>query len=264
MATIDFEEKVIKRSFEVPVVVDFWAAWCGPCRVLGPVITEMSKEAAGKWELVKVDTEANREIAQQYQIMSIPNVKMFHKGEMVAEFAGALPKLQIQQWLDEHLPNPQKEEGKKVIEALLAQPSLEKLEALKSFSQAHSAIQDAQVYIHWFEAIHGKEQTISWLQQQSGNAQMIDIFNDIKTLLEVSEANPTGSEGFVQSWTAGIEALKELNMEDAMKHFVQSLMVNKKFQDELPRRLMISLFHLLGETHPLTKKYRPMFSMALY
>ena len=106
---MNFQVDVLDRSQQIPVVVDFWAAWCGPCRILGPTIEQLAQEAAGQWELVKVDTEAHQALAQRYQIMSIPAVKMFYKGEVVADFVGALPRTQILAWLDEHLPSAAKE-----------------------------------------------------------------------------------------------------------------------------------------------------------
>nr|HPQ59697.1 thioredoxin [Flavobacteriales bacterium] len=100
----DFERQVIARSAHVPVLVDLWAAWCGPCRFLGPIVEKLAREADGRWELVKVDTEANPDIAARYEVRGIPNLKLFVNGEVVAELAGALPEPQLRQWIEEHLP----------------------------------------------------------------------------------------------------------------------------------------------------------------
>jgi thioredoxin len=107
---MDFNKDVIEKSYEQPVVVDFWAPWCGPCRILGPTIEQLAEEQKDKWTLVKVNTEEEYDVAVQYRIQSIPNVKMFHEGEVIAEFAGALPRPQILAWLEEHLPNAEKQE----------------------------------------------------------------------------------------------------------------------------------------------------------
>lgn len=99
----DFEEKVIENSKNLPVVVDFWAGWCGPCRILSPIISKVAKEYGGKFLLVKVNVDESSKLAEKYQIMSIPNVKMFKNGKIVDEFIGAMPEPLIKKWLDKNL-----------------------------------------------------------------------------------------------------------------------------------------------------------------
>jgi putative thioredoxin len=103
-----FQQEVVERSKEVPVIVDFWAEWCGPCRTLGPAIEQAVNDRQGTVELAKVDVDSNQQLAAAFRVQGIPAVKAFVDGQVVDEFTGALPPAQINAFLDRVIPRPEK------------------------------------------------------------------------------------------------------------------------------------------------------------
>ena len=106
VTSADFNEVVVQGSQQAPVLVDFWAPWCGPCRALTPVLEKLADEYQGKFQLVKVNSDENLDLAREYGIRSIPNVKAFVNGQVVDEFLGALPESAVREFIDHVIPTP--------------------------------------------------------------------------------------------------------------------------------------------------------------
>ncbi len=127
-----FEQDVIETSRQVPVVVDFWAPWCGPCRTLGPMLEKLEAEAAGRWRLVKVNSDENPELSTHFQVRSIPFVIAFVDGRPVDQFVGVLPEGQLRAFLDQLLPNPVEQARRAALEASQAGDRVLAVEQLRT------------------------------------------------------------------------------------------------------------------------------------
>src|SRR5262249_39863260 len=101
-----FEKDVVEASREVPVVVDFWAPWCGPSRTLGPILEKLAVEYAGQFRLAKVNSDANLELSREFNVRSIPDVRVCRDGQQVDQFMGAMPESQVRAFIERVVPSP--------------------------------------------------------------------------------------------------------------------------------------------------------------
>jgi putative thioredoxin len=252
---MDFQIEVIDKSFDIPVLVDFWAPWCGPCRVLTPVLEQIAEEQKGSWLLVKVNTEEEDALANQYQVMSIPNVKLFYRGEVINEFLGSLSKKMILDWLQKSLPDS----GLMALDQFLAsheQPSTADLELLldKHPESKEIAFVLSQLYL-WDNPVRAME-LVANIKYGSPFFDKANHIRDIGTFLVL----PSNDDQLNQIK----QLLQSSNLEEALSKMIQLLQINNKAGDGLLSKVAIGIFNLLGTQHPLTKKFRKLLDMALW
>ena len=264
MEAKEFTQRVIDKSLSTPVLVDFWAPWCGPCRVLGPAIEELAEEAQGKWELVKVNVDESTEVSGTYKIMSIPTVMLFVGGNPVDQFAGALPKYQIQQWLNEHLPDDRKKELQKLQTKLQGNFNGEVLNDLESFVVRNPDMEEAKLLLAGEILTSSPEKARKLIQAIKIGNKYYDQAEDLRNLIDLMEDSAPEGTPVAPHLGQAKQAFAKKDYDGALSHLIKSMQVDKSYGLELARRACIAIFHLLGESHELTKKHRPLFSMALY
>jgi len=264
----DFNQEVIEASRKVPVVVDFWAEWCGPCRVLGPVLEKLHDQDAGRWSLVKVDTERNQEIAARYGIRGIPNVKLFVDGKVVNEFAGAMPERMVRHWLDSSLPDPFREtidRARGLLEKGDADEGMAVLEDILRLDRNH---EEARVLLAKQilprDAIRAGELTTG-IEQDSRQFPLADAIRMVRQLREQHE-NPEGlPEGSPKPlYREALVRMAEGDYDAAIGRFIEVIRADRTFNDDGARKACVALFKLLGEENATTLKYRREFAGALH
>ncbi|MEA2190931.1 MAG: putative thioredoxin [Solirubrobacteraceae bacterium] len=238
----DFEAEVLDRSSDVPVVVDFWAPWCGPCKQLGPALEKAAMSRDGKVVLAKVDTDENPAMSERFGIQGIPAVKAFRDGEVVAEFVGALPAAQVEQFFDGLVPS----ETQLLLEAG-DEDSLRKAVELDA-KNVDAAFALAQLLYR-----NGDPQgALELVSNAPGNfradglAARIDLERNASPELR-----------------AAFELLDDGELEDGLDRLIE-LLSAKTADAERIRRVIVAILDELGVEHPLSRETRRRMAAALY
>lgn len=266
----DFEYNVISYSQQVPVVVDFWAEWCGPCKSIGPILEKLAEQGRGKFRLAKVNVDQNANLAMRYNIRSIPAVKAFRDGTMVAEFLGAQPEGKIREFIREIAPE---------------QSDLKLEKGLSLLDDGNAA--EAEICFNESlqispESPRARLGLIRSLLMQGDGIEANELLFDFPPSPEYSSAirlQPL-AEALIQidnedsfeiidepleaAFHNAIRLIKLGNIEAAMDGLLEVLRTDKHFHDNQARLIFVAILEVLGEKNPITRPYRRELASILF
>ncbi|MDZ7268542.1 MAG: thioredoxin [candidate division KSB1 bacterium] len=261
-----FQKEVVAASHQTPVLVDFWAEWCGPCRILGPVLEKLAREAQGKWRLVKINTDREPELAQQFRIQGIPAVKLFFEGKVIAEFVGALPEREVRRWLEQNLPSAAKRELESARAALQSGDHTTARQRLESVLQSDPQNVEARVLLAGLWVATDLDKACQLVHDLPEGTPFSNKIEAIQTLHRLSHLPASGGEPAAdwELYRRGIAAFRTGNYAGALEAWIELVGRNRRLDDDGARKACVAVFTLLGSEHPITQAYHRRFTSALY
>ncbi|MCG7402341.1 MULTISPECIES: thioredoxin [Caballeronia] len=274
-----FEKDVINASMLAPVLVDFWAPWCGPCKTLGPMLEKLEVEAAGAWNLVKVNVDENQELAAHFQVRSIPHVIAFAEGRPVDQFIGVLPEGQLREFIDRLVPAGADAERRAAQSAWAAGDRQLAIDTIKAALALDPGYEDARLdLIEWLIA----ERRIDEAKEEDKllspkTTQGIDArYNALKTELDAADAaaDLPPADALIDAVNANPDDLDARfalanrliagrDYAGALEHLLAIVVRDRAFMDDVGRKTMLSVFELAANQPDLVSQWRRKLSAAI-
>jgi putative thioredoxin len=262
----DFQDTVIETSMTVPVVIDFWAEWCGPCKQLSPILERLANAAEGRWVLAKVDVDSNPRLGQAFQVQSIPSVFAVIKGQPIPLFQGAYPEPEVAQYIDELL---------KVAEAngvngrvqVGAQPVAEEEEPDPDprYDEAYDAIErgDLDSAAAAYRSLLAESPADVDAQAGLGQVELLQRTLGLDPATVRANAAASPDDVTAQAQAADLDLLGG-HVEDAFGRLIELVRRSSGAERDAAREHLVSLFDLVGSDDPRVAKARTMLANALF
>ena len=265
----NFDSIVVENSRRVPVLVDFWAAWCAPCQMLMPILSKLVQEYEGKFLLAKVNTDEQQELAHRYAIRSLPTVQVFRDGRPVDQFMGVQPESVIRDVLDRHIP---RESDRLCEAAAAAEQQGDTDQALQLLQQAHamdpSSLRVASQLAQLLLRRGDYEAAQSLLQEMPREARNEPEMETLKALVDFAmeakqaPAQAAPGDALASYRLAAREVLAE-NYAEALDRLLEILRTDPQMREKA-REAMLAVFKLLGDKSDLATRYRVRMFNALH
>jgi putative thioredoxin len=274
-----FENDVISASMLAPVLVDFWAPWCGPCKTLGPMLEKLEAEGAGSWKLVKVNVDENQELAGHFQVRSIPHVIAFADGQAVDQFVGVLPEGQLREFIGRLVPQGADAERRNAHNAWATGNRQLAIDTIKAALALDPGYDDARMdLIEWliaerrYDEAKDEDKLLSPKTTQGIDAR----YNALKTELDAADAaadlppadalyaavekNPDDLEA---RFALANRLIAGREYGGALEHLLAIVERDRAFMDDVGRKTMLSVFELAANQPDLVSQWRRRLRAAM-
>ena len=273
----NFEAEVLQRSLQTPVLIDFWADWCQPCKTLGPILEKLAEEFGGAFRLAKVDVEAEQELGAAFQIRSIPTVVLVKDGQLVDGFQGALPEGQLREFLKHHgiepgaaapveeeaaepaAVDPQAEVAR-LREALAAEPDKGELKLDLALALLQAGVADEAERL--LDALPANLATDDRAVRARAHLGFATLLKDAPSVDALQAAIDADAGDLRARHLLGVRHLVAGRSEEGLEQFIEMLRRDRAFDDGLPRKALIDAFRVI-EDEDLVGRYRRKMSALL-